>query len=132
MIENRLIATEKWLSQVENNKYSIQLFLTRTQGREALAEFLGNVPESLDFNKIYIYETLINNNSMYSVIYDEFASYSKAVKRLNDLTDDFEVSKPFIRRVRDLPRVSDLKKDSTANESEILEVNVTLNNSVNR
>ena len=132
LIASRLLATDKWLSEVDNNKYSIQLFLARAEGVEALSEFLSNVPESLDFNKIYIYETVIKNNPMHSVIYDDFSSYSEAVKVLNGLTDDFQISKPFIRRVSDLRPARNIQKISATDKPEAINTNVTLNNSVSR
>lgn len=132
LFENRLKATEKWLSEVESKRYSIQLFLARENSYAVLEEFLGNVPESLDFNKIYIYETLVNKQPMYSVIYDDFISYSNALKVLNGLTDNIQINKPYVRRVRDLRHVSDLKKVSAIKDTDKMETVVTLNNSVNR
>ena len=129
LVENRLMATDEWMSVVENDKYSIQLFLARVRNVGAVKEFLNDVPESLDFNKIYIYETLINNDPMYSVIYDEFESYSRAANVIKGLTDDFQINKPFIRRVSDFRRIKDLRKVSAVNKTE---TNVTLNNPVNR
>lgn len=105
LVENRLYATGQWVSSVRTKNYSIQLFLASNSGLVALEEFLANVPESLDFNKIYIYETLINNVRMYSVNYDDYTSFSMAVKTLHGLTDDFQASKPFIRRISDFHNV---------------------------
>ena len=129
LLENRLEATGKWMATIKDNQYSVQLFLARKNGRAAIEEFLGNVPESLDFNKIYIYETLINKQAMYSVIYDDFTSFSKAVEVINGISNDFQINKPFVRRVSDFRRVIDLQETVTIKD---MDTNVTLNNSVNR
>jgi len=106
LVENRLYETEKWSTKVRTKNYSIQLFIANVSGRDAVEEFLLNVPESLDLAKIYIYETLINNVRMYSVNYDDFASYSKAIETLQALSEDFQISKPFIRRVSDFQNIA--------------------------
>ena len=68
---------------------------------------------------------------MHSVIYDDFSSYSEAVKKLEGLTDDFQLSKPFIRRVRDLRPVGNIQKVSATKKPEAINTSITLNNSVN-
>ena len=110
LLTSRLGDTMDWLIQVPDNHYSIQLFMARAIDADAVEQFLRNVPEMLDFEKIYIYETIINGRHMYSVMYDEYSSRQTARITLNNLPADLQTSKPYLRRV------SALRKELVVNE----------------
>lgn len=109
LLGQRLDHTEQWLQTAADSQYSIQLFMASTADADALESFLQNAPESLDFEKIYIYETSINGSPMYSVLYNEYASRQTARSKLQSLPADLQASKPYLRRV------SALRKDLTQN-----------------
>ena len=99
LLSQRLDDTEHWLQMAADGQYSIQLFMASTADADALESFLQNAPESLDFEKIYIYETSINGNPMYSVLYNEYATRQTARSKLQSLPADLQASKPYLRRV---------------------------------
>ena len=99
LLQQRLSETEKWLNEVDNDHYSIQLFMARIIDDQAIEKFLQNIPEMLDFQKIYIYETVINGRRMYSVLYDDYTSRQTAREILNSLPEELQASQPFLRRV---------------------------------
>ena len=109
LLATRLGDTLDWFIRVPDNHYSIQLFMTRTVDADAVESFLRNMPATLDFNKVYIYETTIEGRPMYSVLYDEYSNRHKANTTLNNLPDALQSSKPYLRRV------SALRKDLVAN-----------------
>jgi len=110
LISIRLGDTRDWLVKVPDNHYSIQLFMARTVDADAVEQFLRQAPEMLDFEKIYIYETVINGRPMYSVLYDEYSSRQTARSTLKNLPAELQASKPYLRRV------SALRKDLVAND----------------
>lgn len=101
----RLAATRRWLSVAEDNHFSIQLFMARTSDADKVEAFLQDVPETLDFTKIYIYETLVNGRPWYSVLYSEFIAQDDAFAKLDSLPASLKASEPYLRRI------SALKKD---------------------
>lgn len=101
----RLAATRRWLSVAEDNHFSIQLFMARTSDADKVEAFLHNVPETLDFTKIYIYETVVNGRPWYSVLYSEFIAQDDAFAKLDSLPASLKASEPYLRRI------SALKKD---------------------
>jgi len=105
MLDQRLSETEKWLTEVDGDHYSIQLFMTRIADARAVEGFLRELPDVLDFEKIYVYETMIGGSRMYSVLYHDFDSRKTARSILQNLPADIRASKPFLRRV------SALRKD---------------------
>jgi type II secretory pathway predicted ATPase ExeA len=104
-VSERLAKTQQWLSVAADNNFSIQLFMARTSDADNVEAFLRNVPETLDFTKIYIYETDVNGRSWYSVLYNEFITQDEAIDKLDTLPASLKASDPYLRRI------SALKKD---------------------
>ena len=104
-ISERLAKTRQWLSVAADTNFSIQLFMARTSDADNIEAFLLDVPETLDFTKIYIYETVINGRAWYSVLYDEFITQDDAIAKLDALPASLKASDPYLRRI------SALKKD---------------------
>ena len=105
-IKERIEQTRQWLISAADTNYSIQLFMARTSDADKVEAFLAEVPETLDFAEIYIYETVINGRAWYSVLYSDFATQDDAIKKLGNLPSSLKVSDPYLRRV------SALKKDA--------------------
>jgi type II secretory pathway predicted ATPase ExeA len=105
-IRERVQQTQKWLATAPDNNYSIQLFMARTINADKVEAFLEEVPETLDFAKIYIYETVINGRAWYSVLYSDFATQDAAIEKLGNLPSSLKASDPYLRRI------SALKKDA--------------------
>ena len=104
-IGERLEITRQWLSVTAGSNFSIQLFMARTSDADKVEAFLTHAPETLDFTKIYIYETVINGRTWYSVVYDDFATQGDAITKLDELPASLKASDPYLRRI------SALKKD---------------------
>ncbi len=105
-IAERLEKTKQWLATAVNNHYSIQLFMALTSDADKVEAFLLDAPEMLDFTNIYIYETVINGRTWYSVLYNDFVTQDNAIDTLNALPSSLKASDPYLRRI------SALKKDA--------------------
>ncbi len=107
-LNERIQQTQKWLADAADNNYSIQLFMARTSDADKVEAFLNDVPETLDFTKIYIYETVISGRAWYSVLYSDFATQDEAIAKLDALPASLKASDPYLRRV------SAIKKDAAS------------------
>jgi len=105
LTQDRIKDTQQWLNIADDNHYSIQLFMARTSDADKVEAFLQEAPETLDFTKIYIYETVINGRAWYSVLYNDFATQDLAIQTLDTLPGSLKASDPYLRRA------SALKKD---------------------
>jgi len=103
-IVERLATTRQWLRVAADNHFSIQLFMARTSDADKVEAFLDKVPETLDFTKIYIYETVVNGRAWYSVLYNEFNSQDDAVAKLDTLPASLKASEPYLRRISALKK----------------------------
>jgi len=106
LLSEQLVRTERWLNMVEDDHYSIQLFMARTSDADRVEGFLRDAPETLDFTKIYIYETVINGRKWYSVVYNDFDTQRSAIESLDSLPASLRTSGAYLRRI------SALKKDN--------------------
>ncbi len=104
-LKQRLVDTEAWLAKVDDGRYSIQLFTTPLSEAEAVEKFLRELPDLLDFEKIYVYDTKVGGGRVYMVLYDDFNSLNTARSVLGNLPASMKASKPYLRRV------SALRKD---------------------
>ena len=104
-LEQRLVTTSNWFASAADDRYSIQLFVTRVSDAKGVEKFLREKAETLDIEQVYIYETMISGNKMYSVLYGDFASRKDARNVLNVLPSELRERQPFLRRV------SALRKD---------------------
>jgi type II secretory pathway predicted ATPase ExeA len=99
LLQESLERTKIWLEGAAPRHYTIQLFLARYADGAAVEDFLLKAPESLDLDKIYVYETVIGGGRKYSVLYNGYASRLAAQSRLDSLPAPLRVSQPFLRRV---------------------------------
>ncbi len=104
LMAERLQSTQQWLVDAAGKHFSIQLFMAHISDAKRVESFLVEAPEILDFNKIYIYETVVNGHNWYTVLYNDFATQSEAIETLNSLPSSIRVSKPYLRRVSILKR----------------------------
>ncbi|HEB81388.1 MAG TPA: general secretion pathway protein [Gammaproteobacteria bacterium] len=104
LLGERLEKTRQWLAQANDRHYSIQLFMALKRDARKVEAFLEDMPEMLDFTKIYIYETVINGRHWYSVVYNDFATQSEAIKTLNELPASLRASEPYLRRIKALKK----------------------------
>ena len=95
----RLADTQQWLVDAVGEHFSIQLFMAHISDADRIESFLAEGSETLDFNKIYIYETVINGHNWYNVFYNDFATQGEAIDMLDSLPSSIRASKPYLRRV---------------------------------
>ncbi|PCI08294.1 MAG: general secretion pathway protein [Gammaproteobacteria bacterium] len=107
-VDERLYQTQQWLKGAIDKHYSIQLFMARINDHKKVEAFLRRIPEILDLNKVYIYETSIDGRVWYSVLYNEFSTQGSAINILNALPSSLKASDPYLRRI------GSLKKDLTS------------------
>ncbi len=103
-IAERLEITRQWLHETADNHYSIQLFMARTIDADKVEAFLRDTPATLDFTRVYLYETVINGRGWYGVLYNDFVTRDKAIETLRTLPSFLKASDPYLRRISTLKK----------------------------
>ncbi len=98
-LTRRINATTQWLASADERHYSIQLLLARKGNRDAVENLLKRLADEMDAEKIFIYETTLNGEAWYSVVYDEFSDMEAARRKLAGLPARLKKSGPYLRRL---------------------------------
>jgi len=99
-VTSRVDQTREWLRKADENHFSIQLLRVTADAVKDLERFLRG-QESVDFlDRIFIYQTRHNGQTVYGVLYSEFANYADAKAALDALPMEVKRYKPVLRSVR--------------------------------
>lgn len=99
LLQQRLQKTREWLEAVNTGYFSLQLFLARHVDGVAVEAFLQYPPDGLELDKIYVYETVIDDRLKYSVLYNDYATRQSAQAELDNLPETLKANQPFLRRI---------------------------------
>ncbi len=99
-IASHIIKTDKWLDQAENNNFTIQLVLLDAWAVNKVRSFLNKAKNSIDMDKLYLYEAMIQGRKVYSVLYNEYSSRDQAIEQLKNLDSELTKNGPYLRTVK--------------------------------
>ena len=119
IIDGRVTITKEWLKQANSDDYTIQLILIDDDYDEQLTDYIEMAKQYLDIDQIYIYQAIIRERKMFSVLYNAYADWDIAVKQLQALPASMKISGPYLRTVKGIR--ADIRKSQdyirTANEN---------------
>jgi type II secretory pathway predicted ATPase ExeA/septal ring-binding cell division protein DamX len=98
LLEQRLLATERWLAEERGGVFSIQL-LGATDAL-VLKRYLHTLSGYIEKDKIFVYRTVANQEPSMTVLYGAFPERSEAVKSLQALPAELKANRPYIRTVQ--------------------------------
>ncbi len=98
LLEQRLLATERWLAQEQGGIYSIQLL--GSNDPQMLMHYLQSLSDYIEIDKIFVYRTVANQEPSMTVLYGAFAARIDAIRSLDALPADLKSNRPYIRTVQ--------------------------------
>jgi MSHA biogenesis protein MshM len=98
LLEQRLLATQRWLAQEEGGIYSIQLL--GSNDPQMLMNYLQSLSDYIEINKIFVYRTVANQEPSMTVLYGAFPARIDAIRSLDALPADLKSNRPYIRTVQ--------------------------------
>ena len=98
LLEQRLLATERWLEQADRETYSIQLLGSNDPA--LLRGYFETLGKYIEIEKVFVYRTVANQQPSMTVLYGAFRSRSDAMQSLEALPDELKVNRPYIRTVQ--------------------------------
>jgi septal ring-binding cell division protein DamX len=97
-MEQRLLATERWLAEERGSVFSIQLL--GSNDPQLLKRYLDTLSSYIEKEKIFIYRTVANQEPSMTVLYGAFPERSDAVRSLDALPAELKANRPYIRTVQ--------------------------------
>jgi MSHA biogenesis protein MshM len=110
LLEQRLLATERWLTEAQGATFSIQLL--GSNDPVLLRNYFETLAKYIELEKVFVYRTLANQQPSMTVLYGAFGSRADAVKSLEALPDELKANRPYIRTVQGVRSEIGLGKSS--------------------
>jgi type II secretory pathway predicted ATPase ExeA len=110
LLEQRLLATERWLAEADAGVFSIQLLGSTDQ--QMLKRYLNNLTNYIERDRIFVYRTVANQAPSMTVLYGEFLARADAVRSLDGLPPELRANRPYIRTVQGIRSELGLDKPS--------------------
>jgi septal ring-binding cell division protein DamX len=110
LLEQRLLATERWLAEAQGGTFSIQLLGSNDPA--LLRNYFETLGKYIELEKVFVYRTLANQQPSMTVLYGVFGSRADAVRSLEALPDELKTNRPYIRTVQGVRSEIGLRKRS--------------------
>jgi hypothetical protein len=110
LLEQRLLATERWLEEAEGGIFSIQLL--GSNDPMLLRNYFERLAKYIEIERVFVYRTVANQQPSMTVLYGAFGSRLDAVKSLEALPEELKVNRPYIRTVQGIRVETGMKKPS--------------------
>jgi type II secretory pathway predicted ATPase ExeA/septal ring-binding cell division protein DamX len=110
LLEQRLLATERWLAEADAGVFSIQLLGSTDQ--QMLKRYLNNLTNYIERDRIFVYRTVANQAPSMTVLYGEFVARADALRSLDGLPPELRANRPYIRTVQGIRSELGLDKPS--------------------
>ncbi|MFN0040708.1 MAG: ExeA family protein [Burkholderiales bacterium] len=98
ILEQRLLATQQWLEQGNDDDFTVQLLGTNSP--ELLREHFKIIGKSLEIEKIFVYRTVANRRPSLTVLYGIFPNKAEAFRALLGLPEHLKLNQPRYRTIR--------------------------------
>jgi septal ring-binding cell division protein DamX len=98
LLEQRLLATERWLAEEQGGVFSIQLL--GSNDPKMLRRYLETLSNYIEKEKIFVYRTVANQEPSMTVLYGAFAGRMEAIESLEALPAELKTNRPYIRTVQ--------------------------------
>jgi MSHA biogenesis protein MshM len=119
-IEQRIQQTHQWLETAIDDDFTIQLILLDLWAKDEVNNYLQQASQSLDSNRLFIYQVSIRGRMVYSVLYNEYPERNLATQQLKQLPDKIRQNAPYLRTIKGIKadiRKTKLQHDLHINEA---------------
>lgn len=107
-LQQQLALTEQWINNANSEHFTIQLSLIDAWATEKVNQYLQRAAETLQREKLFIYQASIQGRMVYSVLYNEYAGREAATEQLRQLAPWIRQNAPYLRTVKGIR--SDIRK----------------------
>ena len=107
-IELRIQQTHQWLETAKDDDFTIQLILLDLWAKDEVNNYLQHASQSLDSNRLFIYQASIRGRMVYSVLYNEYPERRLATQQLKQLPAKIRQNAPYLRTIKGIK--ADIRK----------------------
>jgi len=100
LLQQRLLKTSHWLSEVSPENFTIQLILLDAWATDLTESYITKAAGELGIDNLYVYRAVIQGRHVYSVLYNDYATRDAAVADLRALPKKLRSDGAFLRTVK--------------------------------
>jgi MSHA biogenesis protein MshM len=93
----RFAATQEWLKTAPSKTYAIELLTVRRGRSDVLEDFVRQLSQLLDGNRVYVYSVKIEGSQYYAVAYGQYDSVADTVTAMGQLPETLKARAPYPR-----------------------------------
>ncbi|HAF00582.1 MAG TPA: general secretion pathway protein [Methylophilaceae bacterium] len=97
ILQGRLLATKQWMSMMPKETVTIQIL--GASGESQLKSQLTYLAQAIELDKIYVYQTKLNQQDFYTVLYGSYANRFIASEALKQLPQSIQKNRPQLRTI---------------------------------
>lgn len=97
MLQSRLQATQQWIQSLPKETVAIQILGSSDEVQ--LRSQLSLLAQMMELDKIYVYQTKVNQQVFYTVVYGSYADRFSASEALKKLPESIQKNRPQLRTI---------------------------------
>jgi MSHA biogenesis protein MshM len=97
LLAQRLSETQRWLVDVDDNRFTIQLL--GAASAEILRQDLTDLREYVDIERVFVYRTMANQRPSYTVLLGTYGTRTEAYREIEELPEPIRINRPYHRTV---------------------------------
>ena len=98
LLEQRLRETQRWLSETENSRFTIQLL--GSDNPDYLRNGLAEIGDLIELEKVFVYRTLANQRPSYTVLLGTYGTRAEAYQEIDGLPESMKANSPYFRTIK--------------------------------
>jgi septal ring-binding cell division protein DamX len=97
MLQTRLQATQQWITVLPKDTVTIQILGSSVETQ--LRSQLTMLAQTIELDKIFVYQTMVNQQIFYTVVYVNYADRFSANQALKQLPESLQKNRPQLRTI---------------------------------
>jgi septal ring-binding cell division protein DamX len=97
LLEQRLLAAERWLQETQRSRYTVQLL--GASDPKLLRNHLNTIANYIELNEVFVYRTFARERPIMAVVYGNFASRREALEEIERLPEELKSNRPYYRTI---------------------------------
>ncbi|UCH46767.1 MAG: AAA family ATPase [Betaproteobacteria bacterium] len=98
LLEQRLRETQRWLSETEDSRFTIQLL--GSNNPEYLRNGLAAIGDLVELERVFVYRTLANQVPSYTVLLGTYGTRAEAFQEIDALPEAMKANGPYFRTIK--------------------------------
>lgn len=94
---SRLQVTQQWLQAMPKDTVTIQILGSSDESQ--LRSQLGQLAQTVELDKLYVYQTKVNQQIFYTVVYGSYVNRFSANEALKQLPESLQKNRPQLRTI---------------------------------